>query len=212
MIFYLIGLLSYYRLANKPVPLGVCIVFFFVIAVPPVTALYLLLNSHWVFQVIAFVAGWFCWTFIEYFIHRFWLHRNKNDHHFNEWNQINHIHPEKIITNDILRILIAFLATILIYVSLDFSNFLILPAGIISGCAIYGYIHFLIHKRCRTKWFNKLRAFHLKHHHRANDKCFGVSVTWWDLLFNTGPKTGKPISLNIKKNFGKFKTKQSFNH
>ena len=37
MIFYLLGLLSYYKLANKSVPASICLLFFAVITVPPST-------------------------------------------------------------------------------------------------------------------------------------------------------------------------------
>ena len=74
MIFYLLGLLGYYKLANKPVPSSICLLFFAVVTVPPAATLFFFVNKHWTFQLIAFAGGVFCWTFIEYFIHRFMMH------------------------------------------------------------------------------------------------------------------------------------------
>ena len=82
MIFYLLGLLSYYKLANKSVPASICLLFFAVITVPPAATLFFFINKHWTFQVIAFAGGLFCWTFIEYFIHRFMMHgKDKKEYH-----------------------------------------------------------------------------------------------------------------------------------
>ena len=82
MIFYLLGLLSYYKLANKPVPASICLLFFAVITVPPAATLFFFVNKHWTFQLIAFAGGVFCWTFFEYFIHRFMMHgKEKKEYH-----------------------------------------------------------------------------------------------------------------------------------
>lgn len=210
MIFYMLGLLSYYRLAKKPVPSGICLAFFFVMAAPPVATLYLLLNKHWVFQAIAFIAGWFCWTFIEYFTHRFWLHR-KESKHYHESNHFNHhTHPGKIFTKEAKRLVIASAAVLLIYFSIAFSNYLFLPAGILTGYALYGYMHVWLHKSVAILWFSKLREFHIQHHCGQTEICFGVTVIWWDVLFNTAMVTGKPISLKIKNFFfGKNKSEKN---
>ena len=79
MIFYLLGLLSYYKLANKPVPASICLLFFGVVSVPPAITLFFLVNKHWTFQFLAFAGGLFCWTFIEYFIHRFLMHSHEKE-------------------------------------------------------------------------------------------------------------------------------------
>ena len=82
MIFYLLGLLSYYKLANKPVPASICLLFFAVVTVPSAATLFFFVNKHWTFQLIAFGGGVFCWTFFEYFIHRFMMHgKEKKDYH-----------------------------------------------------------------------------------------------------------------------------------
>ena len=194
MIFYLLGLLGYYKAMKKPVPAGICLLFFFVMAVPPVTSLYLLLFKHWVFQIIAFVAGWFCWTFIEYFIRRFWLHRKENADYHNSNYFFHHTKPQQIFTAAVKRLIILSFALLLIFFSFSISVYLLLPAGIFTGYALYGYMHVWIYKPWAVRWFRKLREFHMQHHCGHTEKCFGVTVTWWDRLFNTIPHSEKIIS------------------
>jgi sterol desaturase/sphingolipid hydroxylase (fatty acid hydroxylase superfamily) len=56
-------------------------------------------------------------------------------------------------------------------------------------------------------WFKKLQEFHIQHHCGDTDNCFGVTVTWWDKIFNTGPAADKIASKNKTAfYFGKNKT------
>lgn len=185
MIFYLLGLLSYYKLANKPVPASICLIFFAVVTVPPATTLFLLINNHWVFRLLAFAGGLFCWTFIEYFAHRFLMHKKESKsyhkcHHFHH-----HKNPGIIFTNSVKRMLFLSAAVIALWSSIFFSNYLFLPAGILMGFAFYGYMHVWLHKSWASKWIGGLQHFHMCHHFGQTEKCFGVTVTWWDKIFNT---------------------------
>lgn len=211
MIFYLLGLLSYYRIAGKPVPIGICIAFFLVMSIPPVTALFLLLDKHWIFGAMAFIAGLFFWTYVEYFIHRFWLHRKRNQSKHNRHHFLHHAEPGKIFTTRIKRLLILIAAFFLTWASVEFNNNLLLPSGLISGYALYGYMHVWLHKHNMSHRFKKLRNFHLQHHAGQTEKCFGVTVTWWDHLFNTSPVSGKPININIKNLFFGIKKNREHN-
>jgi sterol desaturase/sphingolipid hydroxylase (fatty acid hydroxylase superfamily) len=198
MIFYMLGLLSYYKIRNKPVPASLCLLFFGVVAIPPATTLFFLINKHWTFQALAFAGGLFCWTFIEYSIHRFWLHR-KNNKHYHDTNHFNHHHnPGKVFTTEIKRLIIVAIALITIWNSVFFSNYLFLPAGILTGYAIYGYLHVWLHAQWAARWLPHLQKFHMRHHCGETEKCFGVTFTWWDKIFNTSGGNDKNISEKVK--------------
>lgn len=193
MIFYLLGLLSYYKLTNKSVPASICLLFFAVITVPPVTTLFIFINKHWTFQVIAFATGLFCWTFIEYFIHRFMMHGKEKEEYHKSFHFHHHV-KGTIFTTNAKRMLYSLGAIALTCISIFFSSYFFLVAGIATGLAIYSYMHVLLHKSWASKWIGGLQKFHMNHHFGQTEKCFGVTNTWWDTIFNTNVKTEKVAS------------------
>ena len=212
MIFYLLGLLSYYKLANKPVPASICLLFFAVVTVPPAATLFFFVNSHWTFQLIAFAGGVFCWTFIEYFIHRFMMHGKEKK----EYHKSLHFHHHvtgTIFTSQVKRILYSSGAIILIGLSIFFSSYLFLIAGIATGLSLYSYMHVWLHKPWASKWIGGLQKFHMQHHFGQTEKCFGVTNTWWDRIFNTAGKTEKAAGAkSIELYFGKKNTQDLITH
>ncbi|HEX3164779.1 MAG TPA: sterol desaturase family protein [Chitinophagaceae bacterium] len=212
MIFYLLGLLGYYKLANKPVPAGVCLLFFAAVTVPPAATLFFFVNNHWTFQLIAFAGGLFCWTFIEYFIHRFMMHGKEKK----EYHKSLHFHHHvtgTIFTSQVKRILYSSGAIILIGLSIFFSSYLFLIAGIATGLSFYSYMHVWLHKPWASKWIGGLQKFHMQHHFGQTEKCFGVTNTWWDRIFNTAGKTEKAAGAkSIELYFGKKNTQDLITH
>ena len=212
MIFYLLGLLSYYKLANKPVPATICLLFFAVVTVPPAATLFLFVNKHWTFQLIAFAGGVFCWTFIEYFIHRFMMHGKEKK----EYHKSLHFHHHvtgTIFTSRVKRTLYSLSAIILIGISIFFSSYLFLMAGIATGLSLYSYMHVLLHKSWASKWIGGLQKFHMQHHFGQTEKCFGVTNTLWDKVFNTAGKADKVAGAkSIELYFGKKNTQDLITH
>ena len=195
----MLGLLSYYKIRNKPVPAGICLLFFGVVTVPPTTTLYFLINKHWTFQAIAFAGGVFCWTFIEYYVHRFLMHA-KDDYHKSD-HFLHHTNPIVIFTSQLKRIAYSFIAILFTTTSILFSNYLLLPAGIMTGFALYINMHRILHSTWAAKWFGGLQKFHMQHHLTLSEKCFGVTTTFWDRLFNTTGKENKLITTKKLKHY-----------
>jgi len=212
MIFYLLGLLSYYKLANKPVPASICLLFFAVVTVPPASTLFFFVSKHWTFQLIAFAGGVFCWTFIEYFIHRFMMHGKEKK----EYHKSLHFHHHvtgTIFTSQVKRILYSSGAIILIGLSIFFSSYLFLIAGIATGLSLYSYMHVWLHKPWASKWIGSLQKFHMQHHFGQTEKCFGVTNTLWDRVFNTAGKADKIAGAkSIELYFGKKNTQDLITH
>lgn len=187
MIFYLLGILSYYKLSNKSVPAGICLLFFGVLVVPPAASLMLLLNKHWIFRILALAGGFFCWTFIEYFIHRFLLHK-VNLPRFHNW-----IHPPgysiaaTTFYARLKRSVLLITAVLSVYYSIMYSYGIVLPAGLFSGYVLCRYMSVWLHRAWTEKWFRKLHDFHRYHYQGDTGKCFGITTSLWDKLFNTLP-------------------------
>ena len=212
MIFYLLGLLSYYKLANKPVPASICLLFFAVVTVPPAATLFFFVNTHWTFQLIAFAGGLFCWTFFEYFIHRFMMHGKEKKQYHKSLHFHHHV-TGTIFTSQVKRILYSLGAIILIGLSLFFSSYLFLIAGIATGLSLYSYMHVLLHKPWASKWIGGLQKFHMQHHFGQTEKCFGVTNTLWDKVFNTAGKSDKVAGAkSIELYFGKKNTQDLITH
>ena len=212
MILYLLGLLSYYKWANKPVPASICILFFAVVTVPPGATLFFFVNNHWTFQLIAFAGGIFCWTFFEYFIHRFMMHGKEKK----EYHKSLHFHHHvtgTIFTTQVKRILYSLAAIILTGFSIFLSSYLFLIAGIATGLSLYSYMHVLLHKPWASKWIGGLQKFHMQHHFGQTEKCFGVTNTLWDKIFNTTGKADKIAGAkSIELYFGKKNTQDLITH
>ena len=88
-------------------------------------------------------------------------------------------------------------------ISIFFSSYLFLLAGIATGLALYSYMHVWLHKPWAAKWIGGLQKFHMQHHFGQTEKCFGVTNTWWDKIFNTTGKADKIASAkSIELYFG----------
>ena len=212
MIFYLLGMLGYYKLANKSVPASICLLFFAVVTVPPAATLFLFVNKHWTFQVIAFAGGLFCWTFIEYFIHRFMMHGKEKKEYHKSFHFHHHV-TGTIFTTQLKRIIYSLGAIILTCFSIFLSSYLFLFAGIATGLAVYSYMHVWLHKPWAAKWIGSLQKFHMQHHFGQTEKCFGVTNTLWDNIFNTAGKTEKIAGAkSIELYFGKKSTQDLITH
>lgn len=211
MIFYLLGLLSYYKLTNKPVPAGICLLFFGVVTVPPATTLFFLVNKHWGFQALAYAGGLLCWTFIEYFFHRFLMHGKEKERYHKSDHFQHHTNPAKIFTGQLKRVIFSTIAISITWFSISFSNYLLLPAGFITGFATYINMHRVLHSAWGSKWLGRLQQFHMQHHLGQTENCFGVTTTLWDRVFNTAGNSIKTISAKkVDLYFGE--DKQLINH
>jgi dihydroceramide fatty acyl 2-hydroxylase len=59
-------------------------------------------------------------------------------------------------------------------------------AGFFVGYLLYDMVHFALHhsrpKSRLGRWFREL---HMRHHFEDDERGFGVSVPWWDIVFGT---------------------------
>lgn len=146
------------------------------------------------FAVVGMAAlGYFVWTLIEYFGHRYLFHWEfpgtfGQRMHF-LIHGVHHDHP-----NDPLRLVMPILlsgpimiiawcvAIGLFGVHYGYPGLM----GFIIGYLAYDMVHYYTHHATpTTKLGLTLRRLHLMHHFRDHDKGFGVSAPYWDFVFGT---------------------------
>lgn len=182
---------------DRPLP---CTVIFLYLFKGLFIAMFFINYSSWSSYVYLFCLGWFCWTFFEYMLHRFIWH-NKNEHK-RALDQISnhahhHTHPSEIKLSNANRFLFLGITLACAAAAIWLNNYFTLAAGFIWGLTFYSFMHRLLHTKVAQKIFPKLVRYHIYHHCKYPDKCFGISVTWWDDLFRTVPSDSKTISSKV---------------
>src|SRR4051794_19384462 len=141
------------------------------------------------------ICGYLLWTLAEYWIHRVIFHFEPEDglgarlH----WmiHGVHHDHP-----NDPLRLVmppsasvpLALLFLGLFWVVLGYDAALAFGGGFLAGYLIYDMLHYHVHHHTpRTAVGRRLRELHMRHHFQDEDRGFGVSAPYWDLVFGTAP-------------------------
>lgn len=148
-------------------------------------------------QISICFTGLIFFTLAEYLIHRFLLHRGK-DEKIEAWKSKSHVHHHKYPNDEgrlDLALPIALLIAVLFYLFTWFfmGGFgLFFTAGFLIGYAIYSYIHYLIHvKSPPNNIFRYLWKYHAIHHHLDHSTAFGVTSPFWDIVFRTMPDAAK---------------------
>ncbi len=150
------------------------------------------------FHFSLFFTGFFVWTFFEYMFHRYWMHHVSKSNGKKDFNHVyHHSHPTDIRISAFQRFLLAVSALGIIFISIWLQNYFTVAAGFLCGFPMYTIMHFLLHQKSTQKIFKKLIQYHIYHHCKSPDKCFGVSVTWWDSILRTMPKKGDILSQRI---------------
>jgi len=162
-----------------------------IVTLPLIISAALLRHSYpFLFHLILFLTGWFIWTWIEYHYHRFLLHpktgRKKTS--TSKSHQHHHTNPSQFETTRLHRFLLFIFSGVFICMACQLNNYFTLFSGFFWGWSAFCYIHYLLHQRWTKAIIPRHHEFHIAHHCKYTDKCFGVSVMWWDVLFDTIPK------------------------
>lgn len=145
-------------------------------------------------------SGWLSWTFIEYFNHRFRMHSHGDHSKIIGYasHMSHHHHPTDIKITGIQRIFLFAGNIALLLLCFLYKNWIILFTGLYTGFVIYTLMHWFLHQKLSSKIFPEVHQFHIYHHCKHPDKCFGITVTWWDHLFDTIPHQQKEVTERIK--------------
>ena len=175
-----------------------CFAVFFGILAPIVYCLIEFASSlEKAFPFLLFLTGWFTWTFAEYIMHRFWNHEKGGNSSIVHRHNHHHTHPTDIYVSATHRSLMLGVDLVLIILSLWVNPYISIAAGVWTGFFWFFMMHFFMHQKWATKVFPRLVHYHVIHHCKEPDTCFGVSTSWWDKFFGTTPKKTKEISERI---------------
>jgi dihydroceramide fatty acyl 2-hydroxylase len=139
------------------------------------------------------LVGYVVWTLFEYWLHRIVFHFEP-EHGIGarlHWmiHGVHHDHP-----NDPLRLVMPPAASIPLAVLVVGAIFLIagsmhgpaVAAGFLFGYIVYDEIHYALHHHNPTTRLGKrLRELHMRHHFQDDEKGFGISAPYWDVVFRT---------------------------
>jgi dihydroceramide fatty acyl 2-hydroxylase len=140
--------------------------------------------------------GYVLWTLFEYWLHRIVFHFEPEDgigarlH----WmiHGVHHDHP-----NDPLRLVMPPAASIPLAVLVVGGIWLAagsvhgpaIAAGFLFGYIDYDEIHYALHHHNpSTRLGKRLRELHMRHHFQDDEKGFGISAPYWDVVFRTFPR------------------------
>ncbi|CAI9115328.1 OLC1v1016205C1 [Oldenlandia corymbosa var. corymbosa] len=145
------------------------------------------------------VAGIGFWTFLEYSIHRFIFHIKTTTYWGNTFHYLihgcHHKHPM-----DAYRLVFPPAACAILLVPIWNLIKLAVPpiyapaffGGGLLGYVMYDCTHYYIHHGKPLKGVsNKLKRYHMNHHYKVQDKGFGITSTFWDIVFGTLPPKSK---------------------
>ncbi|HEY1871850.1 MAG TPA: sterol desaturase family protein, partial [Chitinophagaceae bacterium] len=175
-----------------------CFAVFILILTPIICCLVGFASSlNGIFPWLLFFTGWFTWTFVEYILHRFWNHEKGGDNSIVQKHNHHHTHPTDIYVSATHRSLMLFIDVVLISLSLWVNPYILIIVGIWTGFFWFFMMHFFMHQKWAKKVFPRLVHYHVIHHCKEPDACFGVSTRWWDHLFGTTPRKNKEIPERI---------------
>lgn len=155
--------------------------------------------SPWLSQAILFFLGWLTWTFLEYIAHRFWMHNKSTQREKPALSnhQYHHTHPTELKVTNSHRFLLLVTGILIIISAIYLHNYFILFAGFYLGFLSYTFMHVILHRKWAKILFPRLLQNHILHHCKFTNKCFGVTVTWWDKIFGTSAPRSYQISEKI---------------
>ncbi len=139
------------------------------------------------------LVGYLVWTLFEYWLHRVVFHFEPEAglgarlH----WmiHGVHHDHP-----NDPMRLVMPPAASIPLAVLVVAAMWAIagsvhapaVASGFLAGYLIYDEVHYALHHHVpKSRLGKSLRELHMRHHFQDDDKGFGISAPYWDVVFRT---------------------------
>jgi Fatty acid hydroxylase superfamily len=153
----------------------------------------------WISQAILFFLGWLTWTFLEYIAHRFWMHNKPAQKEKTTFNNhlYHHTHPTELKVSNTDRFLLLLSGILILIVAFFLQNYFTLFAGFYLGFLSYTFMHVILHRKWAKILFPQLLQNHILHHCKFTNKCFGVTVIWWDKFFATAAPRNFQISEKV---------------
>ena len=166
-----------------------------VLFVPAIVALavYGAGDIGWTADIVSIVGGYAFWTLCEYWGHRavfhfepegglgaklHWMIHGVHHDHPND--------PKRLVLPPAFSVPLAAGFWALFVAVLGTEAGSAACAGFFGGYLAYDMIHFALHHTAPKNWLGRrLRELHMRHHFEDDQRGFGVSVPYWDIVFGT---------------------------
>jgi dihydroceramide fatty acyl 2-hydroxylase len=142
------------------------------------------------------LVGYLIWTLFEYWLHRLVFHFEPEEgigarlH----WmiHGVHHDHP-----NDPMRLVmppaasmpLAAIVIAVLWLALGPVHAPAVVAGFFIGYLIYDEMHYALHHHMpKSRLGKRLRELHMRHHFQDDERGFGISAPYWDMVFRTYAK------------------------
>ena len=136
--------------------------------------------------LLAFGAGLFVWTFVEYVVHRWVYHAIP---FFEKFHDAHHNDPNALI--GVPSFVSSGLILAVFFVPLLFTVGVVFAGGFASG-ALLGYAGYMLVHHASHHWALKpggmlyrARVLHMAHHYHETSGNYGVITPFWDHVFST---------------------------
>jgi sterol desaturase/sphingolipid hydroxylase (fatty acid hydroxylase superfamily) len=139
------------------------------------------------------LGGYLLWTLFEYWLHRIVFHFEPEDgigarlH----WmiHGVHHDHPNdpmRLVMPPAASVPLAILVVLALYAIVGSSAAPAVVAGFFVGYLIYDEMHYALHHHVPKSGLGKrLRELHMRHHFQDDERGFGISAPYWDVVFRT---------------------------
>ncbi len=138
-------------------------------------------------------GGYFAWTLVEYWLHRAVFHFEPETglgarlHWMVHGVHHDHPHdPRRLVMPPILSVPLGALFVAFFVVAPGIPYAWGVCVGFFAGYLAYDMLHYALHhRRPKSRVGRWLRELHMRHHFEDDERGFGVSVPWWDIVFGT---------------------------
>lgn len=139
------------------------------------------------------MIGIFVWTFAEYNLHRFIFHY----HPTSEWGKrlsfimhgVHHDYPndsKRLVMVPSISLPLCVIFYALFYWIFGETRVDAFFVGYVIGYLFYDMSHYALHHaNFKSKFWLELKQNHMRHHYMEPDRGFGVSTTFWDLIYRS---------------------------
>jgi sterol desaturase/sphingolipid hydroxylase (fatty acid hydroxylase superfamily) len=150
-------------------------------------------EMHGASPLYALVGGYAFWTLTEYWLHRAVFHfepeRGLGARIHWMIHGVHHDHPNdpmRLVMPPVLSVPLAATFWTIFVAVLGMTLGSAFGAAFFTGYLVYDMLHFALHhSRPRGRVGRWLHELHMRHHFEDDERGFGVSVPYWDIVFGT---------------------------
>lgn len=151
------------------------------------------LHEPVMYMILFLIAGVFAWSLTEYLMHRFLFHYQPTSEfgkrmHF-VFHGVHHDYPndaKRLVMAPSVSIPLAVLYYYLFRLVVGEQHIASFFSGFVIGYLFYDMTHYAIHHHTfKSGLWMKLKTRHMMHHYRDDDHGYGVSSSFWDIIFGT---------------------------